>query len=80
MTAHYDSKWFAKGSGMEGFIGATDSAVPCAFLMYAALALDKFLVEWEERLRRESDDDLEDPMGLQVRPNRRGVLIADYFL
>lgn len=65
VTAHYDSKWFAKGSGMEGFIGATDSAVPCAFLMYAALALDKYLVEWEEKLRTENDD-LEEPMGLQV--------------
>lgn len=65
VTAHYDSKWFAKGSGMEGFIGATDSAVPCAFLMYAALALDKYLVEWEDRLRTENDD-LEDPMGLQA--------------
>jgi len=51
---------------MEGFIGATDSAVPCAFLMYAALALDKYLVEWEEKLRSENDD-LEEPMGLQVR-------------
>ena len=80
VTAHYDSKWFAKGSGMEGFIGATDSAVPCAFLMYAALALDKYLVEWEAKIRAESDDDLEDPMGLQVPSHSMLGVDVDYFL
>jgi glutaminyl-peptide cyclotransferase len=63
VTAHYDSKWGARGSGMEGFIGATDSAVPCAMLMYAALALDKFLNARDVAL---GTDDLEDPVGLQV--------------
>jgi len=65
ISAHYDSKWFPHGSGAEGFIGATDSAVPCAMLMYVALALDKFLSVRDERLRNE--DELEDPLGLQVR-------------
>lgn len=64
VTAHYDSKWFKKGSGLENFVGATDSAVPCAMLMYAALALDKFLSEREKKLY--VSDDLEEPIGLQV--------------
>lgn len=64
VTAHYDSKWFSKGSPLEGFIGATDSAVPCAMLMYAALALEAQLAERDTRLLE--DDSLEDPIGLQV--------------
>ncbi|CAG8444717.1 8693_t:CDS:2 [Funneliformis caledonium] len=38
-SAHFDSKYFADG----GFIGATDSAVPCAILMDLAYSLDKYL-------------------------------------
>jgi glutaminyl-peptide cyclotransferase len=64
VAAHYDSKWGKKGSALDGFIGATDSAVPCAMLMYAALALETHLAAREQRLRTE--DDLEDPIGLQV--------------
>ncbi|KAJ3265625.1 hypothetical protein HDU77_004398 [Chytriomyces hyalinus] len=37
LAAHYDSKYFAEG----GFIGATDSAVPCAILISIAKALNK---------------------------------------
>src|SRR5437762_10416236 len=66
VTAHYDSKWFKKWSALENFIGATDSAVPCAMLMYAALALDQLLSEREKKLH--ISDDVEDPIGLQVRP------------
>ena len=65
VTAHYDSKWFPEGSPSAGFIGATDSAVPCATLMYAALALDKYLNERDMQLR--NSNELEDPVGLQVR-------------
>jgi len=64
VTAHYDSKWFKKGSSLENFIGATDSAVPCAMLMYAALALDEILSEREKSLSL--NEGLEDPVGLQV--------------
>ena len=67
VTAHYDSKWFPKGDATEGFIGATDSGVPCAMLMYAALALDEYLNAREEKLwNGEISDELEDPIGLQV--------------
>ncbi|CAB4401230.1 unnamed protein product [Rhizophagus irregularis] len=38
-AAHFDSKYFDEG----GFVGATDSAVPCAMLMDLAYSLDKYL-------------------------------------
>lgn len=66
LTAHYDSKWFPRGHVAEKFIGATDSAVPCAMLMYAALALDKYLNAREEKLWNGEVDDLEEPVGVQV--------------
>jgi hypothetical protein len=40
LVAHYDSK-----STPHGFIGATDSAVPCAVLMHAAKAVDAALTK-----------------------------------
>ncbi|SYW81085.1 related to Glutaminyl-peptide cyclotransferase precursor [Ustilago bromivora] len=43
IAAHYDSKFFPRGSGMEGFVGATDSAAPCAFMVDLAVALDDAL-------------------------------------
>ncbi|RPB05422.1 hypothetical protein L873DRAFT_791036 [Choiromyces venosus 120613-1] len=44
LAAHYDSK-----STPEGFIGATDSAVPCAVIMHAAQAVDEALTrKWED--------------------------------
>lgn len=60
LAAHHDSKWFKKGSGMEGFVGATDSASPCAMLIDLVVSLDKPLkrrrrrAEWEsKRWKRE---------------------------
>ena len=81
VTAHYDSKWGAKGTELENFVGATDSAVPCAMLMYAALALDKVLSTREEELRVYDEDSLEnDPIGLQVCISRQSfVLNTDNF-
>ena len=43
LACHYDSKRFP-----EGFIGATDSAVPCAIILHVALALDKLLKQQED--------------------------------
>ncbi|KAI1387757.1 peptidase family M28-domain-containing protein [Hypoxylon trugodes] len=40
LVAHYDSKY-----SPEGFIGAIDSAVPCAILMHVARTLDKFVMQ-----------------------------------
>ena len=42
LACHYDSKRFP-----EGFIGATDSAVPCAIILHVALTLDKLLTQQE---------------------------------
>ena len=43
LACHYDSKRFP-----EGFIGATDSAVPCAIILHVALALDQLLKQQED--------------------------------
>ena len=43
LACHYDSKRFP-----EGFIGATDSAVPCAIILHVAQALDKLLKQQED--------------------------------
>ncbi|WFD36019.1 glutaminyl-peptide cyclotransferase [Malassezia cuniculi] len=43
LAAHYDSKYYSEKSGMSQFVGATDSAVPCAMLVDTALALDGLL-------------------------------------
>ncbi|KAL1841586.1 hypothetical protein VTJ49DRAFT_6896 [Mycothermus thermophilus] len=54
LAAHYDSLYQP-----EGFIGAVDSAVPCALLLYVARAVDAALTRrWESRT--EDDVGLED--------------------
>ncbi|KAI0011474.1 glutaminyl-peptide cyclotransferase [Xylariaceae sp. FL0662B] len=45
LAAHYDSKITP-----EGFVGATDSAVPCAILMHVARSIDKFLTRMYEEM------------------------------
>lgn len=39
LACHYDSKYFREGS----FLGATDSAVPCAMMLHLAASMDKAL-------------------------------------
>ena len=41
LVAHYDSKYFAPEKGE--FVGATDSAAPCAMLMHVAKAVDPYI-------------------------------------
>ncbi|XP_065832604.1 glutaminyl-peptide cyclotransferase-like isoform X2 [Oscarella lobularis] len=43
VAAHYDSKLIPPTKAGESFVGATDSAVPCAMLIDAARALDPLL-------------------------------------
>ncbi|KAI1118254.1 peptidase family M28 [Nemania sp. NC0429] len=45
LVAHYDSK-----IAPEGFIGATDSAVPCAILMHVARSIDRFITQMHEEM------------------------------
>ncbi|KAI1169746.1 peptidase family M28 [Nemania sp. FL0916] len=45
LVAHYDSKITP-----EGFIGATDSAAPCAMLMHVARSIDHFLTQRHDKM------------------------------
>ncbi|XP_023164070.1 glutaminyl-peptide cyclotransferase [Drosophila hydei] len=42
LACHYDSKYFAED---PGFVGATDSAVPCAILLNTAKTLNNYLLQ-----------------------------------
>jgi glutaminyl-peptide cyclotransferase len=58
LVAHYDSKLTP-----HGFIGATDSAAPCAMIMHAARSIDMALTKkWES----EGIDELEEQRGVQI--------------
>lgn len=43
LACHYDSKYFPEWNNRV-FVGATDSAVPCAMMLELARALDKQLL------------------------------------
>ncbi|KAI0872593.1 peptidase family M28 [Hypoxylon argillaceum] len=45
LVAHYDSKITP-----TGFIGATDSAVPCAILMHVARSIDRFVTQMHDEM------------------------------
>jgi len=61
MAAHYDSKFTP-----SGFIGATDSAAPCAMLMHAARSVDTALTKKWESMEAEGLSGLEEEKGLQI--------------
>ncbi|KGQ06179.1 Glutaminyl-peptide cyclotransferase [Beauveria bassiana D1-5] len=63
LVAHYDSKLTP-----HGFIGATDSAAPCAMLLHAARSLDAALeARWKAMEEAgEADTSLEPATGLQI--------------
>ncbi|KAL8714527.1 MAG: hypothetical protein Q9220_001475 [cf. Caloplaca sp. 1 TL-2023] len=62
LVAHYDSL-----SSPKGFIGATDSAAPCAMLMHAARSIDAALTaKWERMKSNGMDIEFEDQQGVQV--------------
>ncbi|KAF2201492.1 hypothetical protein GQ43DRAFT_448766 [Delitschia confertaspora ATCC 74209] len=61
LVAHYDSKLTP-----TGFIGATDSAAPCAMLLHAARTIDKALTKKWEAKAKESVDELQEQMGVQI--------------
>lgn len=61
LAAHYDSLYRP-----EGFIGATDSAVPCALLMHVARSVDVALTrKWEKDREGDGLEDVE-ATGLQI--------------
>ncbi|KAL9578195.1 MAG: hypothetical protein Q9212_005874 [Teloschistes hypoglaucus] len=62
LVAHYDSKLTP-----HGFIGATDSAAPCAMLMHAARSVDAALTaKWEKMHADGMDLEFEDQQGIQI--------------
>lgn len=61
LVAHYDSK-----IDPPGFIGAIDSAAPCAMLMHAARSLDEALTEKWAAVEAEGDMELEEAGGIQI--------------
>lgn len=63
LVAHYDSKY-----SPEGFIGATDSAAPCAMLMHVARSIEEALKsKWKEMEENgEGDTSLEPAVGVQI--------------
>jgi len=63
LVAHYDSKMTP-----EGFIGATDSAAPCAMLMHAARSIDGALTRKWAAMKADGDmgDGIEAQKGVQI--------------
>jgi len=63
LVAHYDSKLTP-----EGFIGAIDSAAPCAMLLHAARSIDSALTaKWDSMAASgASSDDLDEHSGIQI--------------
>jgi hypothetical protein len=61
LVAHYDSKYTP-----TGFIGATDSAAPCAMLLYVARAIEEALTAKWAAAQASGDDMLEPPEGVQI--------------
>ena len=62
LVAHYDSKL-----SPIGFIGAIDSAAPCAMLMYVARYLDKYLTQMHDEMAALNEGGtVEMDMGVQI--------------
>lgn len=61
LVAHYDSKLTP-----AGFIGATDSAAPCAMILHAARTLDKALTKKWESMAADGTAELEEQKGVQI--------------
>ncbi|EXJ75858.1 uncharacterized protein A1O5_00365 [Cladophialophora psammophila CBS 110553] len=63
LVAHYDSKYQP-----DGFIGATDSAAPCAMIMHAIRSIDVALAKKWDTMQEQGfiDPDFEEQKGIQV--------------
>lgn len=61
LVAHFDSL-----IKPEGFIGAIDSAAPCAMLMHVARSIDKALSAKWKSMEDNGDDRLEEAKGIQI--------------
>jgi glutaminyl-peptide cyclotransferase len=61
LVAHYDSKL-----DPPGFIGAIDSAAPCAMIMHAARSVDEALTKKWAAMENEGSQGLEEEKGIQI--------------
>lgn len=61
LVAHYDSKLTP-----DGFVGATDSAAPCAMLLHAARSIDQALTKKWEAMEKSGDVGLSAEKGVQL--------------
>lgn len=61
LVAHYDSKL-----SPAGFIGATDSAAPCAIIMHAAKSVEKALTHKWAAMEADGSAGLEEEKGVQI--------------
>lgn len=63
LAAHYDSKLFERAT----FVGATDSAAPCAMLLHAARVLDPFITQMHDEMAALGEGgQIEMDMGVQI--------------
>ncbi|KAM5127511.1 LOW QUALITY PROTEIN: glutaminyl-peptide cyclotransferase-like protein [Mantella aurantiaca] len=49
VSCHVDSKWFPRDRRGRSFVGATDSAVPCALILEAVTTLDSRLLQYKKK-------------------------------
>ncbi|CZT49645.1 related to glutaminyl-peptide cyclotransferase [Rhynchosporium secalis] len=61
LVAHFDSKLTP-----TGFIGATDSAAPCAMIMHAARSVDEALTRKWDAMKADGTNGLEEEKGVQI--------------
>jgi len=62
LVAHYDSK-----IDPPGFIGAIDSAAPCAMIMHAARSIDAAMTrKWAAMEASGGSDDIQEDSGIQI--------------
>jgi glutaminyl-peptide cyclotransferase len=61
LVAHYDSKLEPRG-----FIGATDSAAPCAMLLHIARSVDRALTEKWQAMQKKGEIGLSGEKGVQI--------------
>ncbi|KAK3217260.1 hypothetical protein GRF29_1g2489252 [Pseudopithomyces chartarum] len=61
LVAHYDSKLEP-----DGFIGAIDSAAPCAMLLHTARSVDKALTKKWTAMAADGSDELDEKKGVQI--------------
>jgi hypothetical protein len=66
LVAHYDSKLNDTHMTPPDFIGATDSAAPCAIIMHAARSVDEALTKKWAAMEAEGLNGLEEEKGVQI--------------